>query len=85
MKRIIFEYNAFEDFSNWAIVDKKIFLKIISLIKDIKRDPFKGIGKPEPLKEEFSGYWSRHIDDKHRLIYKFTENNIQIISCKGHY
>ena len=79
--------NAFEDFINWASEDKKIFKKIVSLIKDIKRNPVDGIGKPEPLKHELSGYWSRHIDGEHRLVYQIAETNeeIIIISCKKHY
>ena len=79
--------NAFEDFINWASEDKKIFKKIGTLIKDIKRNPTDGIGKPEPLKYELSGYWSRRIDDEHRLVYKIADNDdtIIILSCKDHY
>jgi toxin YoeB len=79
--------NAFEDFTNWALEDKKTFKKILSLIKDIKRNPKDGIGKPEPLKHELSGYWSRRIDKEHRLVYRIAETNdeIIIISCRKHY
>jgi len=78
---------VFEDFTAWALEDKKTFKKIISLIKDIKRDPYKGIGKPEPLKHNLSGFWSRHITEEHRLVYKVSEdgNTVIIISCKKHY
>ncbi len=83
--RIIFEPIAFSDFNDWAHKDKKIHKRIITLIKDINRDPFKGMGKPEPLKHELSGYWSRRITEKDRLVYKVTSREIIIISCKYHY
>ena len=85
MKQIAFEEKAFEDFTNWATQDKKLYTKIITLIKDIKRSPFLGLGKPEPLKHELSGYWSRRINDEHRLVYKVTDTMIIIASCKYHY
>lgn len=85
MKRVIFEHQAFEDYSNWAIYSIKTFKKIIELLRDIKRDPFKGIGKPEPLKHELAGFWSRRITEEHRLVYKISGNDIIIVSCKGHY
>jgi len=85
VKQIAFEDTAFLDFTNWAKDDKKVYKKIISLIKDIDRSPFIGIGKPEALKYEFSGYWSRRITDEHRLIYKVNEVFITIASCKYHY
>ncbi|MBW4652533.1 MAG: Txe/YoeB family addiction module toxin [Kaiparowitsia implicata GSE-PSE-MK54-09C] len=84
-RRIIFESSAFEDFNEWAIQDKKIQRKIVSLIKDIDRSPFLGLGKPEALKHEYSGYWSRRINDEHRLIYKVTDTDIIIVACKYHY
>ncbi len=85
MKQIAFEEKAFEDFTNWATQDKKLYTKIIALIKDIKTSPFLGLGKPEPLKHELSGYWSRRINDEHRLVYKVTDTMIIIASCKYHY
>ncbi|MGH2279693.1 Txe/YoeB family addiction module toxin [Aliarcobacter sp. ERUVET-7] len=85
MKQVAFEEKAFEDFTNWATQDKKLYTKIIALIKDIKRSPFLGLGKPEPLKHELSGYWSRRINDEHRLVYKVTDTMIIIASCKYHY
>ena len=85
MKQVAFEEKAFEDFTNWATLDKKLYTKIIALIKDIKRNPFLGLGKPEPLKHELSGYWSRRINDEHRLVYKVTDTMIIIASCKYHY
>ena len=85
MKQVAFEEKAFEDFTNWATQDKKLYTKIIALIKDIKRNPFLGLGKLEPLKHELSGYWSRRINDEHRLVYKVTDTMIIIASCKYHY
>jgi len=79
--------SAFKDLTAWALEDKKIYKKILSLIEDIKRNPTDGIGKPEPLKHELSGCWSKRITDEHRLVYQISEDNneITIISCKKHY
>ena len=85
MYKITFDTDAFEDYSNWAFFDKKIFKRIFELIIETKRGPFKGLGKPEPLKGNLSGCWSRRIDDKHRLVYKVIDQELKIISCKGHY
>jgi len=76
---------SWEEYIAWQSQDKKVVKKINSLIKDIKRDPFDGIGKPEPLKYELSGCWSRRISDEHRLVYEVTEYSIVVISCKYHY
>ena len=86
MKNVIFEGKAYQQYTEWALGDFKLFNRINELIKDIDRTPFKGIGKPEPLKHQLKGCWSRRINDYHRLIYYITEHNqIGIISCKGHY
>ena len=85
MKKIIFEESAFQDFVEWSTIDKKIHKRIVSLIMDILRHPFSGIGKPEPLKHQLKGYWSRRINDEHRLVYKVNHNAITIIACKYHY
>lgn len=85
MKKIVFEGNAFQDFTEWATLDKKLYKRIIDLIKDIAREPFSGLGKPEPLKHELKGYWSRRINDEHRLVYKVSNEDITIVSCKYHY
>ena len=82
---ISFQQDCFEDFINWSIFSIDVFKKIVKLIKEISRNPFEGIGKPEALKHEYSGYWSRRITEEHRLIYKVDNNEIIIISCKGHY
>jgi len=84
-KKIVFEASAFEDFYQWASSDQKIYHKIVNLIKDINRSPFKGLGKPEPLKYELSGYWSRRINEEHRLVYQVSDEEIIIIACKYHY
>ena len=85
MRNIVFEPQAFQEFNNWAREDKKIYRKIVDLISDILRNSFDGIGKPEPLKYELKGYWSRRITDEHRLVYKVTEDTVIIVSCRFHY
>ena len=85
MRKVVFEFSAFEAFNDWAKQDKKIHKKIVELIHDINRSPFTGIGKPEPLKYELSGYWSRRINEEHRLVYKVTDTEIIIIACRYHY
>ena len=82
---ISFESSAFDDFNEWATVNKKCYKRIVDLIKDITRNPHQGLGKPEALKHELRGYWSRRIDEEHRLIYKIEDNRLIIISCKYHY
>lgn len=82
---IIFSKNAWEDYVSWQSDDKKILKKINELIKDIQRTPFEGKGKPEPLKYDLSGFWSRRIDREHRLVYQLEGNKILIYSCKYHY
>ena len=85
MKNITFTPKAFDSFSVWATQDKKIYRKIVKLINDILRQPFTGLGKPEPLKHELKGYWSRRITDEHRLVYSVTETSIIIVSCRFHH
>jgi toxin YoeB len=84
-RRILFEADAFEDYNEWAKMDRKIYNKIVELLKDIERSPFSGIGKPEPLKYGLNGFWSRRISDEHRLIYQVTDTEILIAACKSHY
>ncbi|RYD79441.1 MAG: Txe/YoeB family addiction module toxin [Sphingobacteriales bacterium] len=83
--RIVFSKNAWEDYISWLDEDKKMLKKINELIKDIQRTPFEGKGKPEPLKYDLAGFWSRRIDREHRLIYQFINKEILIYSCKYHY
>lgn len=82
---ITFSENAWEDYTYWQTLDKKIVKKMNSLIKDIQRNPFDGIGKPESLKYDLAGLWSRRIDHDHRLVYQVVENQILIYSCRFHY
>ncbi len=84
-KNVRLDSAALEHLSAWVEADRTIAEKIFRLIKDIQRNPFQGIGKPEPLKGDYKGYWSRRITDGHRLIYKVTDTEIIIASCKGHY
>lgn len=81
----IFSDNAWEEYLSWFKEDRKILKRIHELLKDIDRNGHEGIGKPEPLRHNFSGYWSRRINQEHRLIYSIDEENIYIISCKYHY
>jgi toxin YoeB len=85
MKDIAFTSKAWSDFIDWSKTDRKIFEKISLLIEETSRTPFKGTGKPEPLKYQLKGYWSRRISEEHRLVYAVGEHEIQIISCKYHY
>jgi len=83
--KIIFSKNSWEDYVSWQKKDKKTMKKINLLIKDIQRTPFDGIGNPEPLKYDLSGFWSRRIDREHRLVYQVIDQEILIYSCKYHY
>ena len=83
--RITFSSHAWEDYSTWLKEDRKMLVKINQLIKDIQRTPYDGIGKPEALKYDLAGYWSRRIDREHRLVYKMENDTVIIISCKYHY
>lgn len=85
MRKIAFEKSAFEDFTDWAMTDKKIHKRIAALILDILRQPFSGLGKPEPLRHELQGYWSRRIDREHRLVYRVDDEAVTIASCRYHY
>lgn len=76
---------AWKDYLYWQTQDKKTLKRINKLIIDCKRSPFEGIGKPEPLKENLSGFWSRRIDDANRLVYAVDDNYLTIISCRYHY
>ena len=82
---LTFSENAWGDYVYWQKIDKKIVKKINELIKDIQRSPFNGIGKPEPLKYDLAGYWSRRIDHDHRLVYQVIENELLIYTCRFHY
>jgi len=83
--RLVFDENAFEDLAWWISNDAKKARKVIALIQEVRRTPFLGRGKPEPLKHELTGCWSRRIDEKHRLVYEPSGNDIRILSCRFHY
>ncbi len=85
MRNVKFSAIAFNEYNEWIEQDKDVFNKIKELIKDISRDPFKGLGKPEPLKGNYSGFWSRRITQEHRLIYSVSSDLIYVVKCKGHY
>ena len=85
MSSISFTESAWEEYCYWQTQDKKTLKRINLLLTDVQRNGFTGLGKPEPLKENLSGYWSRRIDDVNRLVYKIENDKIEIIQCKGHY
>jgi len=82
---LVFSDNAWEDYTYWQNNDRKIVQRINQLIKEIARGPHTGIGKPEPLKHGLSGYWSRRINDEHRIIYKADKTNLYIAQLRYHY
>lgn len=83
--KLIFSDYAWEDYLYWQKTDKKILRRINRLINEITRSPYEGIGKPEPLKHALSGYWSRRINDEHRIVYKITDDAVQIAQLRYHY
>lgn len=83
--KIIFVDESWEDYQYWQKTDKKILKKINDLIKEISRTPFTGLGKPEALKYKYKGFWSRRIDQEHRLIYQVKDDEIRVAKCRHHY
>lgn len=84
MNKVWFD-EAWEDYLFWQTQDKKTFKRINALIRDIERENFDGIGKPEPLKGDLSGFWSRRIDSANRLVYRIRDGVLELLSCRGHY
>ena len=84
MKKI-WSDTSWDDYLYWQKQNKKLLKKINELIKDIEREPFEGLGKPEPLKNNLSGWWSRRIDDTHRIVYRIENGNLEIAQCREHY
>ena len=82
---LIFDRDFLEDLSHWVATDRKIALKVLALIEDIRRDPFKGLGKPEPLRHLGSGIWSRRITQEHRLVYRVTDESLMFAHARYHY
>lgn len=85
MNNLLFTDQAWEEYCYWQSQDKKTLKKINQLLADIKRNEYEGLGKPEPLKNGLSGFWSRRIDETNRLVYRIVNNHIEIVQCKGHY
>lgn len=85
MSKISFSEEGWEDYLFWQSQDKKTLKRINQLLQDIARNGYDGIGKPEPLRENLSGFWSRRIDAKNRLVYRISEDIIEIVSCRSHY
>ena len=83
--KILWDERAWEDYLEWQTKDKNTLKRINILIKDMQRNCYEGIGKPEPLKNELNGWWSRRIDEKNRIVYKEKDGAIIIASCMGHY
>lgn len=83
--KLLFATQAWEDYLYWQETDKKVVKKINELIENISRHPYEGIGKPEPLRYGFSGYWSRRITEEHRIVYKVVDETIQIAQLRYHY
>jgi toxin YoeB len=83
--KLTFASRAWEEYLYWQKTDKAMLKRINALIKDTTRDPFEGIGKPEPLKHSLSGYWSRRINDEHRFVYKVSDNELLIAQLRYHY
>ena len=83
--KLIFSEHAWDDYLYWQKTDRKVIKRINMLIKDVQRSPFEGIGKPEPLKHALSGYWSRRINDEHRIVYKVRNDTMFIAQLRYHY
>ena len=83
--KLVFSEQAWEDYLYWQKTDKKLLERINTVIKEISRSPFEGIGKPEPLKNALSGYWSRRINDEHRIVYKISDGSVFIAQLRFHY
>ncbi|MBX3698145.1 MAG: Txe/YoeB family addiction module toxin [Dokdonella sp.] len=83
--KLLFSEQAWEDYLYWQKTDRKLLQRINTLIKDISRSPFEGIGKPEPLKNALSGFWSRRINDEHRIVYKIADDSMLIAQLRYHY
>ena len=83
--RLVWDLNARRDYLSWQAQDRKVLTRINLLIADVVRNGNEGLGKPEALKHDFAGYWSRRITDAHRLVYKLTESEVRIAACRYHY
>ena len=84
-RHLLFHSDAWNDYIYWQTQDRKTLERINTLIRECQREPFRGLGKPEPLKERLAGYWSRRIDSTHRLVYRAAHAQIEIVACRYHY
>lgn len=84
-RKLVFSDEAWDDYLYWQDTDRSVLRRINHLIKDIRRSPYEGIGKPEPLKHQLSGWWSRRIDSEHRFVYRVTEHAVEISNLRNHY
>lgn len=84
-RQIVFHADAWNDYLHWQATDRRIVERINSLLRECQRDPFRGIGKPEPLVGKLAGWWSRRIDDSHRLVYRASAIDLQVAACRYHY
>ncbi len=83
--KLVFDPHALEDLKHWIATDRRKAIKILDLIENVVRSPFEGIGKPEPLKFDLAGCWSRRIDQEHRLVYKVEKDSLVVLACRFHY
>jgi len=84
-RKLVFSEEAWKDYLHWQETDRSMVRRINQLIKDVRRSPYEGIGKPEPLKHQLAGWWSRRIDAEHRFVYRVTENAVEIATLRHHY
>ena len=82
---ILFSARAWTEYQEWQEIDRKVVRKLNTLIRECQRAPFTGLGKPEPLKGDLAGLWSRRIDQEHRLVYRVTDTGLEIVQCRYHY
>jgi toxin YoeB len=85
VRELVFDPSALDDLAWWVREDRATALRIMRLITDVRRDPFRGLGSPEPLRHELAGCWSRRIDREHRLVYQVTDDRIRLLACRYHY
>ena len=85
MRNLEFKPGAFDDLTYWVRKDRKKAMRILQLLDSVRRTPFHGIGKPEPLKHNLAKHWSRRIDEKHRVVYQIKKDKIVVVSCRFHY
>jgi toxin YoeB len=85
LRKIVFHPRGWDDFTYWAAADKKMLRRLVRLVEEARRTPFDGLGKPEPLRRNLSGFWSRRIDDEHRLVFCGTDEELIIIQARYHY